>query len=154
MAETGYTVVKFADYDNENASFGVRSAIISDLNFAAQEIEKDAFLAAVDAITVDLMTGVDWGNRDLIALGPASSQAAQREMKWLVQYHDVGTLKRYSIEIPCADVLHLDPEDRGNAFIGDVGVVDAFITAFENYVRSPTGGITVVDEITLVGRNV
>lgn len=154
MAGTGFTNVKFSDYDGEKATFSVRSPLITALNLDAQEILRDAFLAATDGIVVGLRVGDDWGNRELTALGPSDDEESQREMKWLVQYHDVGTLKRYTVELPCADVLHLDPQDRGNAEIGDAGDVDAFVAAFDAFVRSPTGGITAVDEITLVGRNV
>lgn len=154
MAEVGFSVVRFKDYDNEAASFGIRSPIITALNFDAQETLRDAFLAALDDIVVGLRVGGDWGNRDLVALGPSDDEEAQRELKWLVQYHDTGTLRSYTVEIPCADLLHLDPQDRANAEIGDAGHVDAFITAFDAFVRSPTGGVTAVDEITLVGRNV
>jgi len=142
------------DYDNEVGAWHVRSATLTAANFDAQATLRDALSAAVVDITVGTIVKQDYGNREAVALGPDANEESQRELKWLVQYHDNTTLDRYSIEIPCADVLELDPNDRAHADIGDAGHVDAFVTAFEAYVLSKAGNAVTVDEITLVGRNI
>lgn len=154
MPVSGKLNITWADYDGEKGTASVHTTVLSAANYDAQETLRTAFVAAAEAMTLGELQKTDYGNVSLQSLDPASSAAAQREVKWLVQYHDDTTLKRYSIELPCADTAQLDPEDRANAEIGDAGIVDAFITAFEAYALTPDGNTAVVDEITLVGRNV
>lgn len=154
MADTGYSVFVFADFDGEKSSVRVRSTALNAGNFAAEETEHDALLSAIGAITLGEAVKHQFGNEETISIAPSDDDAAQREIKWLVQYHDATTFDRYTVELPCADTTKLDDEDRGNAEIGDAGVVDAFIVAFEAFVLTKNGNSAVVDEITLVGRNV
>lgn len=154
MPVTGQFNITYADYDGEKANAGVNVLALSAANYDAQETLRTAFVAAIEAMVLGELQKTEYGNRSLQSLDKAADPAAQRELKWLVQYHDATSLRRYSMEIPCADTDQLDPEDRANAEIGDAGIVDAFITAFEAYVLSPVGNAVEVDEITLVGRNV
>lgn len=139
------------DYDSESTTLTVNTTPLTAANFDAQAILETAFLAAVSGVT--LGTNIQWAKSKVTTLsldpGPAG---AQRELKWRVDYHDATSLGRYRFEIGCADQDQLDPNDRKHAHIGDAGVVDALVTAIENYVLSPDGGAVVVDEITLVGR--
>jgi hypothetical protein len=101
-----------------------------------------------------VLTKTEFGNVDHPFVGPSEDETAQRELKWLVQYHNTTTNKKYRVELPCADMAQLDPNDRAHAHIGDAGVVDAFVTAFEAFVKpedNPANAVE-VDEITLVGR--
>jgi len=152
MPEIGFASRTYQDYDGERSNFGVYCAVLSAANFVAENTDMVALWAAADAITLGGLIKHEHGNRyrDANPVLPASD-AAQRELKWLVQYHDSTSGKHYSIEVPCADTAQLDPNDRKHAFIGDAGVVDAFVTAFEAFALSETGGAVVVDEITLVG---
>jgi len=154
MADKGIMTVSQIDFDSEvtTAQFNVAAFTVG--NFTAKEALCDALRDALAAITIGTVSKTVYGNVDLLSITPASAEAAQRELKWLVSYHDSTSLKRYSIEIGCADTDQLDPNDRAHAEIGDSGLVDAFVTAFEACVLSPTGGACVVDEITLVGRPV
>ena len=149
-----YSTLRFADYDNEKGTVSLNGVTLTAVNFDAQIALLVALQNGIDGITLGLATGYDVGNRDLLFLGPASSVLAQRESKWLVQYHDNVDLTRHTIEIPTADLAQLDPNNRERAFMGDAGVVDAFVTALEAYHRSPGGNVIVVDRITHVGRNV
>jgi len=135
-------------------STGVKVAALTAANFDAQAILRNALEAAIEGIVIGVVQRQSLGNEVIASISPSSDTAAQRESKWLVDYHDTTSLKRYSVEIGTADPDQLDAQDRAHAEIGDEDVVDAFITAFEAYVLSPTGGAVVVDEITWVGRNV
>jgi hypothetical protein len=154
MPTVGFTSIPYADYNDEISNVRIYTTEIDATNFDTQVTSRIALMDAIADITLGLRMGVVFGNDTKTALGPAADDEAQREKKWLVQYHDNVTLRRHTVEIPCADTAQLDPNDRGNANIGDAGVVDAFVSAFEAYALSPAGNAVTVDEITLVGRNI
>lgn len=77
---------------------------------------------------------------------------AQRETKWLVRYRDASSKNAYSLEIPCADLGKLDPDNSGKALMTDADVIE-FKDAFEAYHRSPEGNAAELIEIVHVGRN-
>lgn len=154
MATAGRAVVSYADYDGEISTFGVRSTTPTAANFDAQVAAFEALQDAAAAITLGLKTQTSLAIVNKVAIGEAADDAAQRELKWLVQYHDATTFKFYTVEIPCADTSVLDPDDRSHADIGDASVVDAFVAAFEAFALTPDGNAPHVNNITLVGRNV
>ena len=141
------------DYDGEVSTFGFRVTPLTALNFDAQHALKVAFAASVTGITLGVKVKDTEANTDFITNVAPNDPLAQRENKWLVQFVDDVTEKLYKIEVPCADLAQLDPNDRKNAEIGDAGVVDAFVTAFEAYALSQDGNTVTVQEITFVGRN-
>jgi len=152
MPTKGQFSISYTDYDNEHSNCGFAVAALSAGNFAAQAGLEAAFISAAQALVLGNRWKHSVGNVTLNNISPASSDAAQVELKWLVQYHDATTLKRYSFELPTANTAVLDPNDRAHAEIGDADVVDAFVTALEAYGLTPDGNAMVVDEITLVGR--
>jgi hypothetical protein len=154
MAATGYASFSYLDYDSEVGNTRIHTVALTAANFDAQVALKATFIASLNLMTLGVMNRASFGNEETLALTPPNLVAAQRELKWLVSYHDATSLKRYSFEIPTAYTEELDPNDRAHADIGDSGTVDGFVTAFEAYAKSPTGGACVVDEITLVGRPV
>lgn len=154
MADKGYSSFSLLDYDGESTSFGINHVALTAGNYAATETLLDALRDAAAQMTLGTMAKTHYGNTDLLSITLPSDMAAQRELKWLISYHDTTSLKRYSVELGTADIDQLDPNDRAHAEIGDGGIVDGFIAAFEAVVKSPTGGAVVVDEITLVGRRV
>lgn len=155
MPTYGYATRTYQDYDNEPGVLKVGVAEFTAANYTAQSTAIATLWTAIDAITLGKYLKSEQGNR-YIDPNPvaASDEAAQRELKWLVQYHDGTTGRKYSVEIPTADPAQLDPNDRAHAHIGDTDVVDAFITAFQAVVKTRDGNAAVVDEITLVGRRV
>jgi len=153
MPTTGFTSLSYADYNNEISTVRVHAAETTAANHDAEHIARVALADAIAGITLGLRIKMSYGNDIKTVLGPADDDEAQREKKWLVSYHDGVTLKRYNVEIPCADTAQLDPQDRANAHIGDAGVVDAFVSAFEAFAVTPDGNTPIVDEITFVGRN-
>jgi len=154
MADKGYDVQTWADYDGEHSAVRMRTAAITAANFDAQAVLRASLHVATAGIVVGVLNKNAYGNEDIVSLDKASDDAAQRELKWLVGYHDATTLKRGSYEIPTADTDQLDPNDRAHAHIGDADVVDAYITAAEAFFKTGDGNAIVIDEITLVGRRV
>lgn len=131
------------------ASFPVDDAI-ADLNLTA-------LFTAVGGMTR--------GNIDQTALniatpknaGPGGAPAnedAQREMKWLVEYHDtVVPTDTYTLEIPCADAALIS----GNTVNMDTGAGAGatFKTQFEATVKAPrTGNAVAIDQVILIGKNI
>lgn len=153
-AVEGFISITYVDYDNESSNVRMRCPAKTAANFDAENLEMVTLLDAIAGITEGVRVKVQYGNDQRIAFGPAEDETAQRELKWLVQYHDATTLKRYTLELPCADRVALDEFDRPNAAIGDEGVVDAFVAAFEQFALTPDGNAPHVDEITLVGRSI
>jgi hypothetical protein len=152
---TGYNGMTLRDYDNEVGRVRVRQETLTAANFDAQAALRGAFESAVVTMTeCAALASFSYGNEQTNSIVGAASTYAQRELKWLVQYHESGGTTPYSMTIPCAKTTLLDPNDKKHAHIGDAGVVDAFVTAFEAFVLGPNGSATVVDDITLVGRNV
>lgn len=151
---TGMASFTFRDYGNEVSTVRVRQTTLTAANFDAQGTLRGTFASALVAMTeVTPVDGFAYGNEQVNDVEGASSVYAQREAKWLVQYHESGGTKRYSFEIPCAKLTLLDPDDKKHANIGDSGVVDAFVDAAEAFVLGPNGSAIVIDEITHVGRN-
>jgi len=154
MGTLGFYVVSFRDYDNEAASCRFHCVALNAGNFAAQDTLRGDLFSAINAITLGNPEKSEFGNLYKMTAAPATAPAAQRELKWLVHYHDTTALERYSVTLPTADTQFMDPNDRPNAHIGDGAQVDAFVSAFEAFVRSDKGNAVVVDEISLVGRRV
>jgi len=154
MGIKGRFSATFSDFDGEKANTGVHCEILSAANYDAQATLRTAFNAALIAMQIGEFQSSQYGNVSVQSISKSDDADAQRERKWRVDYHDATTFKAYRIEIPCADSSLLDPQDRAHAEIGDAGVVDAFIAAFEAYALSEVGNAIVVDEITMVGRNV
>lgn len=153
MAEKGFDQLSWADYNNEVGRTRLHATVLTAANFVAQGALRATLHTAIAGIVNGVLVKTAYGNDEIPFAGPAADPGTQRETKWLVQFHDVTTLKKYKIELPGADTAVLDPNDRAHAEIGDAGAVDAFVDAFEAYVISDQGGAVVVDEITLVGRN-
>lgn len=81
---------------------------------------------------------------------PTDSQS-QREKKWIVSYEDTVTFRRYSVEIPCAQLVdsqfkpNTDEIDLSNA------IWINFVNAFEAAVVSPDGNAVNVLAVTFSG---
>lgn len=156
MPEAARHTITYRDYNSETSTVTFATAPIDGVavDWDTEEAKRTAIADAIANITLGVKAKESFVQDIIVSLLPAASDAAQREKKWLVQYHDTVTLKRFTLEIPCADTAQLDPNDRANAHIGDAGVVDAFVSAFQANAVTPDGNTPIVDEITFVGRNV
>jgi len=143
------------DYGGEDTTSNFVVPAITAANFAAQETLRNAFTAAIAAMTTGNEIRRTFGNV-VVDETPTNAplQTDQREAKWRVDYTDDVTGKADHFTLGCADLLLLDANDRAHAHIGDAGDVDGFITACEAYVLSPAGNAITIREITHVGRNI
>lgn len=146
---------QFEDYSEERSSVRLSVVQLTAANIAATEGQLTALETAMLGITLGELRqeSVIW-RRDEVSVAPVVSALAQREIKWLVRYHDTVTGKKYRAEIPTADlngrlVDNTDLADNNNAQVA------AFITAFQAVVRDPDTGLNTVliDSIQFVGRN-
>ena len=150
----GFHSVSYADYDGERSSFGIHTDTLTETNFATQETALGTLRTTALVLTKGVMVQHEAGNRERVALGPATDPEAQRELKWAVHYHDVTTFNRYVVELPCADPSFLDAAKRSEADLTDPSVA-AFVAAFEAVAVAPvSGNAIVVDRLVLVGRNI
>lgn len=155
----GKLYLGFADYGGEKSGFQIATPTLSAGNFAAVAGtggDIDDLEAAIADVTIGLQVkktvqAIDTGS----GVGNATDPYAQRELKWLISYHDTTTNAPYQCELPCPklDGGLLSGNPDGDADLTDAAWV-AFIAAFEQVARSPTSGVTVIDRIRLVGRNI
>lgn len=77
---------------------------------------------------------------------------AQREIKALVRYEDDVSFKKYSWEVPIAD---LDALATAGTDVIDItaGAMATFVTAVETYAVSPEGNALTVLSAQIVGRS-
>lgn len=151
----GKLVLTYRDYGptGERSTAIFEGVDLTAGNFDAQVTEQNALRNAVNAITLGELTKVTRVAVESPQPGAnPASPFAQRELKWLVRYHDDVTGKRATLEIPCADLAKLDPNNEDIADTSDADIA-AFITAFEAYVLGPSGNNAVVDQIVFVGRD-
>lgn len=149
----GFYTRSLKDYDGETTTFRVRAAQLNAGNIADQIALQAALGTAINDMVLGALNRITYGNEVDTPVVAASDPGAQRELKWLVNYHDTTTGKKLRAELGTANTARLDPNARGQAEMGDGAEVDAFVTAFEAYVLSDAGNAVAVDSIILVGRN-
>lgn len=140
--------VPFVDHSNESslATIPVADAI-TDLNITA-------IFDAIVGVTLGnaqksvLKTAVD---KDTGTAGVPANAFAQREIKWLVRYTDTTTLKKYTRELPCADLQFVT---QGTDFMDLTSTEGAALkTALDAHMLSPDGNAISVDSVEHVGRS-
>lgn len=149
---TGITIVRYNDYDGERSTVNLRSVLRTAANFDAQAAAELALRDAIAAITSGLRVGFDSGNR-YQTVDPKTKSAdpyAQRENKWFVEYGNANNA--YQMEIPCADLQFLDPDNRGFLDLGSTEGL-AFKNGFEAFVVDEGGNPITVTSVKFVGRN-
>lgn len=79
---------------------------------------------------------------------------AQRENKWIVRYQDDVTQKKYTFQIPTAELVIMS--DGGDDVLDIVGVTVAatFVTWLETYALSPDGNAITVNSMSFGARNI
>ena len=144
------------DYSGESTVMTVNVPVINAANFDAQESLHAALEVTIELVTIGSKVKRQKIIEDLGSGGFASDTEAQREMKWLISYHDNSfPARKLSVELGCADVIDVDLL-QPNSDIADLTDADwvTFVTNFEALVVAPyTGNAVTLDRITLVGRN-
>lgn len=168
MSGGGYFTLR--DRSNEVSTVSFRTAAITAVSLPGTLTQFGALRAAIDGITAGSVTEEGlYVNRTRLSNVPPTDPLAQRENKFLVVYEDTtaffddpvnaipneGFRKVFVVEVPTADL------ELANLFTGtndDVNLsqpqIAAFITAFEDLVRTPYGGRANVVRMTYVGRNI
>lgn len=138
----------------ETSSWSAPITTLTPADVAATETLVGNLIAAVQGVTIgsNQKKEIVYA-RTILANGPASSTAAQRENKWLCRYHDATTFKKFQLSLPCADLTKLASGSEFLSLAAGVGL--ALKTAFEAVVVSPddAANATVLDSVQFVGRN-
>ena len=123
-------------------------------NIAAQSTLMDDLSAACDAVVLGVRVKEEHRiTTSEVAYSQPSSSFCQRELKWLVRYHDAINGDKYSLEIPTADLAKLDPETNDQADMTDEDIM-AFVAAFVALATvGPNNHAVLVDDILFVARN-
>jgi len=141
------------DYDGEKTVVSVNAPVLTPVNFADQITLQSNFGAAINDMALGSLQKISYGNDVISNLAPPADTHAQRELKWRVDYRDTVNGEPGHFTIGTANAELLDPNNRKQAYIGDGGDVDDFVTATEAYVLSKDGNPVEVVQILLVGRN-
>lgn len=138
----------------ETTSFNVPVITLTPANVAATVTLMGNLASAIAAVTLGnfLKNEVQYA-RNLLAVGPAASNLAQRENKWLMRYHDATTYQKFQVSVGTAD-LSILPNNEEFLDLADAGVGAALKTAFEAVVVSPADAShsVVLDSVQFVGR--
>jgi hypothetical protein len=153
----GYASFSFRDYDGRPSNFRIRTTAITAANYDAEAAKVAALETAIAGLQeADVpVARLQHGNETLDNQSASSTPKASRKCKALVRYEDDVTEEVYQTEVPCADLAHLDANNRGYFDLDDAGDVAAFVTAFEAITLSPEEGNAVtVLSIQHVARNI
>jgi hypothetical protein len=141
------------DYDKEVSTVSIPVIEIDEVNLVAQDALMDAFLVAIDAVSLGVVyKDTRVFKADQIAGTPPGSRSAQREKKWLVQMTGATSFRAYTMEIPEADLLLLDDQAKGKMDVDDAAYI-ALKAAIEAMYYGDAGESVVVGDIIFVGRN-
>lgn len=149
----GFCALAVMDYDKELSIVQFRGTPLTSANFSAQATARSELQDAVAGICLGVVQRHAYGVHYVLPVLAATDPKAQRELKWSVSYHDLTTLRRYTLTVPCANTDKLDPNVRDRALLTDLAIA-TFIAKFEAYQRSPDLNAVKVDRINLVGRPV
>lgn len=143
------------DFSNEKSSWGVAITTLTAANLVAQTALIDTLVTATAAISLmDSVKEETTVKRVLHAGAQPTNPLAQRENKWLVRYFGDATFKRFSVEIPGADLSLLSTAPQSDYMDSSLTEYTDFVAAFEAIVKSPDDAsetVTVVN-IQFVGR--
>jgi hypothetical protein len=147
--------ITLVDYDGEPSTTSLPVPTLTAANFDAQGVLATAFRNALGAFVLgDVQSYEQKNNFDVAGVVKSENEYAQRELKWKVEFHETVSGLPHYCTIGTAAPLLLDPNNRKVAHMGDGLVVDAFVTAFQDYVRWAGVLAVTVDRIVMVGRNV
>jgi len=143
------------DYSDEKSSWAIAIATQTAANVVAQQALLATLVTAVNGISLMAPTKEETTFLRTIHSGAQPTDPlAQRENKWLVRYIGDATFKKFSIEIPGADLSLLSTAPQSDFMDSGNAAYTAFVAAFEAVARSPddpTETVT-VQSLQFVGR--
>ena len=138
------------DFDGQKKQFSVPTAVITAANHDAQKTLFDAFVAAVDDVTLGNSDFEEFvADREMIRpLILPTNAVAQVQIQWLVTYVDGTTGATETITIPCADLTDATLLQAGSPLWDptDAKWVQ-FTTDFEAYVLSDAGNAVTLQQV-------
>jgi len=154
MGEVAFTLL---DRNNQRSSHSVRGVALTAANFDAQVGLVGTLQTALDNLTLCAIDKKSINTpTDYQASLPASNYAI-RETKLLIRYKDNVTGTIYTVEIAGPDLANLDYAENSEFIVlADTGIMAAYVTAFEAYVKDADTGINAVTILSAqkVGRNI
>lgn len=153
MASRHYGEFEMLDYSESKSSFSVNFGAITPVSLPGFLTDFGALRTALGNITVGTIRRERWiGDETILSNIPPVNSAAQREIKWWVDYYEsVEPYREGTLTIACPDLALLS-SDGWNADYANPAIA-AFITSFEAIVvDSVSGASVIVDRIQLVGR--
>lgn len=151
-----YTVTTLRDHSGELSAVKVYNGAITGASLAGFLANYGDLKTAIAGITLGELATDQWvGDRTVLSAAFPASAFAQRELKWLVQYHGNTTGKKFTCEIPTADLTGRVIQGTDLADLTNTEMA-AFVTAFQTIARTPdddTETVT-IDAIRVVGRNI
>lgn len=166
-----YRTLSYVDYDGQQSvvRFNMPNNYIPLVEDVAWVLLKDAI---DDIIRGELVNEVNATSTQHASSATRSSDPeANRQSKWLVTYEDTtqwldaptntipnpNYLKLFQTELPTANLV-LRSNNSDVVYVpngaGNEPLFEAFVTAFEAVVRSPSGGATRVLQMKDVGRSI
>lgn len=143
------------DYSDEKSNWSVPITTLTAANLAAQTTLIDNLKTAVAAITLmDVNKNETVVVRDIHAGVLPTNPLAQRENKWLIRYVSDASQKKFSVEIPGADLSLLSTAPQSDFMDSGSAEYAALKTAFEAIVRDPddASGTVTMGTVQFVGR--
>jgi hypothetical protein len=150
--------LQFRDWSDELSTVQVHITPITVVTIVAELVIIAALRTAIEGITIGVASRDKIIMDDtIISAARPASPLAQREVKWLVRYHGVDNNKKWTCEIPTADLSLAGVLVPGSDFADlTVSPMSDFVTAFQTAVRPPDSdtSLVVVDSVQFVGRNI
>lgn len=146
---------QFLDFSDERSSVRMYNGAVTAVSITGFLTAFGGMRDATAAICLGTVSKEKWvGDETVLSNARPVSAYAQRESKWLVRYKGNTTQKIHTMEIPTADAAHVIP-GSDKALLTDGAEIEAWVTAFEGFARTPDSDIETVTvlDITLVGRN-
>lgn len=148
-----YGSATYKDFSREKSSFTYNIGPITALTIAGFLTQNDAFLDAVQALSLGALQQTTWVGDSTRYSGAAPTDLnAQRERKWRVDFEDTVNLSPGNFEIPIALVAGQLITGTDQADLTTAEWV-ALIAAAEALVKSSDGNSINILGATLVGRN-
>lgn len=150
---THYGSATYKDYSGEKSSMSYNVGPITAITIAGFLTQNDAFLDAVQALSLGALVHTSWtGDSTKFSGANPTDLNAQRERKWRVDFEDTVNLAPGSFEIPVALVAGQLVVGTDKADLTTAQWV-ALIAAAEALVKSVDGNPINILGATLVGRN-
>lgn len=151
-----HSIFTLRDFSGETTSVRIYNGDITAISLPGFLTDFGTVRAAVEGITLGVMAKEQWVGdlTDLSAALPANV-FAQRELKWLVRYHDTVTQEKATLEIGTADPTGVMVPASDFADL-TIAPMSTFVAQFNAFARHPESAVNavIVDSVQLVGRNI